>query len=209
MEANKKILMEANEKVAVECSTVTADASPTILFTFTMLTMMFLALGTGYLSGSALLLLGCIQIGVYPVYIYCATNAISRKDPISGNCFLIFASLFGGAAGLCNLASYFAGIFDWPVDGRIMGIVWIWSGLMLVPIVAAMRKGPSLPVAVFSSAAVMLVLFGVSSLGYFSEVLSPIVLVLQAFVGIGGFYICLASLFSMAEISLPLGKPFF
>ncbi len=209
MEANKKIIMEANEKIAVESSRVVADASPTILFTFTMLTMMFLALGTGYLNGSALLLLGCIQIGVYPVYIYCAANAINRKDPISGNCFLIFASLFGGAAGLCNLAFYFAGIFNWPVDGRIMGIVWIWSGVMLIPIVAAMRKGPSLPFAVFGSAALMLVLFGVSSFGYFSGVLSPLVSVLQAFVGIGGFYICLASLFAMAEIPLPLGKPFY
>lgn len=168
--------------------------------------MMFLALGTGYLSGGALLLLGCIQIGVYPIYIFCAQNAINRKETLSGNCYLIFASLFGGAAGLCNIATYLAGVMNWPIDSRIMGVVWIWSGLMLIPVVTAMAKGPSIPFLVFACGGIMLVLFGITALGYAVVVLSPVVSFLQAVVGIGGFYVFLVNMFAAGGVVLPLGK---
>lgn len=203
------MMEEKKMQVVIDHQESVGDASPTILFTFTMLTMMFLALGTGYIHGEALLLLGCVQIGVYPVYIYCAKNAIDQKQTLSGNCYLIFASLFGGAAGLCNLATYFAGIMGWPLDGRLIGIVWIWSGLMLIPVVAAMRKGPWIPFVVFAAGGIMLVLFGISALGYASFLLNPIVAVMQAVVGIGGFYVFLANMFALGEISLPLGKTIF
>lgn len=202
--------MEEKEvKVIVDHKKSCGDPSPTILFIFTMLTMMFLAMGTGYVSGGAALLLACVQIGVYPVYFYCAKTGIDKMDSLSGNCYLIFCTLFGLVGGLCNLATYFAGIMGWPIDGRIMGIVWFWSGLMLIPVVHSMRKGPSVPFVVFICGTIMLLLFGISALGYASSVLDPIVSVLQAVVGIGGCYTFIANLFAMEDVTLPLGKPIF
>lgn len=196
-----------NIKVIVSSNESLGDASPTILFLFTMLTMMFLGLGAGFISGEAVLLLGCIQLGIFPVYLVAGKNSINKNESLSGNCFMIFAALFGGAGGLCNIAAYFAGVFGWPIDGSIMGIVWIWSGVMLLPVVLSMLKGPSLPVIVFAFGGIMLVLFGIETLGYYSDVINMLVLVMQAIVAIGGFYVCIAFLFGQAGISLPLGKP--
>lgn len=185
------------------------DASPTILFIFSMLTIMFACLGNGYLDNNALLLLGCIQLGVFPLYAVCAIFSILKDDSISGNCFLIFASLFGGAGGLCNLATYFSAIYGWPIDSRIMGIVWICSGLMLIPIVSSMRSGPSIPFLIFALAAAMLVCFGITALGYATTILAFPITIMQFIVGFGGFYICIANLFLLAGIPCPLGRPLY
>lgn len=185
------------------------EPGPTMLFIFTMLTMMFWGMYTGFFDASAVLLLGLIQLACFPAYIFGGIAYILKGDSISGNTYLIFATCFGGIGGVSNLVSYISTLNGIPVESKIVGLVWLWSGLILIPIVASMRKGPSIPFVVFTLGALELILMGLMDLGFIPLAATNIVLVCFASVGIGGFYCSAVNLFSFGNIKLPLGRSLF
>ena len=183
------------------------EPGPAMLFIFTMLTMMFLGMNTGFFDASALLLLGLIQLGCFPAYLIGGITYIKKGDSINGNVFLIFATAFGGIGGLTNCVAYFSGINGQPLDTRILGVVWIWCGIAIIPIVAGMLRGPLMPLLVFAMGSLQLTLAGLLDL----QLIPPTFMGLNNFcclvIALGGFYCSLSNLCGFSAIQLPLGKP--
>lgn len=183
------------------------EPGPAMLFIFTMLTMMFLGMNTGFFDSSALLLLGLIQLGCFPAYLIGGITYIKKGDSINGNVFLIFATAFGGIGGLTNIVNYFSMLNGNPLDTRILGVVWVWCGVAIIPIVAGMLRGPLMPLIVFSTGSVQLMMAGLLDL----QLLPPAFMTLNnlccLIIALGGFYCSLANLFGFSNIRIPLGKP--
>lgn len=187
-----------------------ADASTTIVFIFTMLCMMFWGQFSGFLSPETGLFLGLIQLACWPGYLIGSTIVLSRGDAISGNIYLIFSTCFGGIGGLVNLFTYLAGIWGWPADPSIVGITWIWAGLITLGATICIRKSPWVGFMVFLLAVFQLEIMGFVTLGILTApVWSEIAKWLCLIIGIGGFYTAFAGLLAHAGINLPQGRPLF
>ncbi|GCF95494.1 hypothetical protein NRIC_33850 [Enterococcus florum] len=183
------------------------EPSPAMLFIFTMLTIMFYGVSTGFFDTSALLLLGVIQLGCFPAYLIGAITYLVKGDSINGNVFLIFATAFGGIGGGTNIVNYFMTTNGNPLDGRILGVVWLWCGLSVIPIVCGMLNGPLMPLIVFSVGAIQLIMSGLFDLGILPDFFQTIIHMCYLIIAFGGFYCSLASLFGFSKIHVPLGKP--
>lgn len=188
--------------------TGTGEAGPAMLFIFTMLTVIFLGMYTGFFPApDSSLMCGLIMLACFPAYLYGGISYIQKGDTISGCCYLIFATCFGGIGCVSNLVTYYAAVNGLVINQMTTQLVWLWSGIILIPIVAAMRKGPSLPFIVFALGALELTLMGLIGLGFLPAGATVIVLVCFVIVGFGGFYVSIAQLFAAGGINIPLGKP--
>lgn len=187
-----------------------ADASPTIVFIFTMLCMMFWAQFAGICQAETTLFLGLIQLGCWPAYLIGSNIVLSRGDTVSGNIYLIFATCFGGIGGLVNLFIYLSGIFGWPADHSIVGFVWIWAGAATLAAAMCIRKSPWVGFMVFLLAVFQLEIMGFVTLGILTaSIWTVIAKWLCLVIGIGGFYTMISGLLSFGGVHLPQGKPIF
>lgn len=185
-----------------------ADASPTIVFIFSMLCVMFWAQFAGVCSAETTLFLGLIQLACWPSYLIGSSVVLSRGDAVSGNIYLIFATCFGGIGGLVNLFTYLCGVFGWPLDNSIVGITWIWAGIATLAITICIRKAPLVGFLVFFLAVFQLEIMGFVTLGVLTApIWTAIAKWLCLIIGLGGFYVSLAGLLSFSGITLPQGKP--
>ena len=175
-----------------------ADTEPVIVFIFTLLAASFFGLDTGFLPITCLPLLGLIQVGALPVYIVAAYNKIKRGEALMGCCFLIFAAVFGGMSGFTNIFMYFANVFSLPFSNKILGFVWFWSGLVLLPVASANSKGPLFPFLVFFLGALQLIVLGINVLFFNSQILTYIVIVLEGLVAAIGCYCWCSVMFIFA-----------
>ena len=175
-----------------------ADTEPVIVFIFTLLAMSFFGLDTGILPFECLPLLGLIQLGSLPVYVIAAYNKIKRGEALIGCCFLIFAAVFGGMSGLCNVFMYFAGLNGWPFSNMILGFLWFWAGLVLFPVATASAKGPLFPFLVFFLGGLQLCILGINTLFFNSPVLTTAVIVLEFLVAVIGCYCWCSIMFIFA-----------
>lgn len=186
-----------------------ASATPTMTLIFSMLAMMFWANFMGYLKPEAALLLGVIQVGIFPAYLIGAVILLKEGDALNGNVFFYFATWFGFVAGLINIVTYFAPIYNWAIDPRITGYFWLWAAVMLYGSLPAYRKVPWVFFTVLFCAATALLLIALTSLE-----LVPVVFNIAAgwclfVVGVFGLYLAVAGLLENVGIILPQGKPFF
>lgn len=187
-----------------------ADASPTIVFIFTMLCMMFWAQFAGICSAETTLFLGLIQLGCWPSYLIGSHIVLSRGDAVSGNIYLIFATCFGGIGGLVNLFTYLSGVFGWLADNSIVGITWIWSGIATLAATICIRKSPWVGFMVFLLAVFQLEIMGFVTIGILTApIWTEIAKWLCLIIGIGGFYTMLSGLLTYGGIYLPQGKTIF
>lgn len=186
------------------------DPGATMLFIFTMLTIMFLGIYTDYFGPQAGFLTGVIQLTCFPAYLFGGIWFTVKGDSTNGNVFLIFATCFGGIGGISNLLCYppIAASLG-LTDVSIFQFVWLWSGVSLLPVVLGMRKGPWMPFVVFGLGMVELVLMGLIGLGFLPTAFNIAVMVCFVIVGFGGFYISLAQLAAHGGMNWPLGKPLF
>lgn len=170
------------------------DPGPTMVFIFTMITMLFWGLYAGIFKGNTSLVIGLIQLACFPAYLTGAIIFFMKNDSVNGNAFLIFATLFGGVGGVCNIAAHFGQVYSWGLDGTLSAIPFIWGGISILPVLVLIRKAPALSFLVFAAAAIFLILIGFISLGLLPTFLNVVVKWLGLFVAVGGFYNCLDGL---------------
>lgn len=139
------MIMEENKReVSVTVKPELGYAGPTLCFNFTNLSFLFWAGMLGFLGDGATLPLGCIQFGIFTSYVIGSVVLLKRGADFEGNVFFIFASFFGGAAGLLNIIgpiAHYAGI---PFSDRAPGICWLLCGILLFGILPSAKYNPLL-----------------------------------------------------------------
>lgn len=184
------------------------DAGPAMLFIFTLLTIIFWGMSTGFFPApDAYLECGLIMIACFPAYLYGGISYIQKGDTISGVTYLIFATCFGGIGAASNLLAWWAAVNGYTMNTMTIQLVWLWSGIILFPVVAGMIRGPWLPFVVFTLGGIELTLMGLIGLGFVPASLNILVQICYVIVGFGGFYVSMAQILQAAGYNPPLGKP--
>ena len=108
---------------------IPADPGGALLFIFSMEVISFWATYLGSFGEGTYLILGCLMLAVYPVYLIGAVLYYKRDDAYMGNCYLIFGSLFGGIFGLVYIALHFGMLFNWNMNISILALPMFWGSL--------------------------------------------------------------------------------
>lgn len=187
-----------------------ASAGPTLSLIFGMLSLIFAAIFLGYVDPSGSYILGLLQIAVWPAYLIGGVLMLRDGDVVGGNTFFYFATFFGLAPGLITVGTYFADIFGWAYDPKVLGIVWLCVGLTVTFTVPGFRKGSSLLFLVILAAGLAIDFIGLAYLFTdYANTFNTIAGVLLIFVGVGGVYQAISGILAGSGINLPQGKPFF
>jgi hypothetical protein len=86
----------------------------------------------GFVDSKALLPMALVSFGCTISYLGAAISLIKLGNLVGGVTWLYLASFFGFANGLTYALYYFAPIYNWAIDSRILGYVWAILGVMLI-----------------------------------------------------------------------------
>ena len=191
-------------------STKIADAGPAGWIAYSIATWMAWAFLCGFVGSKALLFMACVSLACTIPYLGAAITQLKLGNGAGGVTWLYFGSFFAFASALNYATSYFAGIYHWELDAKILGFEWGVLGIVLIltiPIFA--RYAPaSATVSVVGAdvgiAALSLIYFGYN--GAFMLQLSG-----WAFFVAGLFGIVMAAggILESAGMAFPMGKPLF
>ncbi|MEG0681583.1 MAG: hypothetical protein RR581_08150 [Eubacterium sp.] len=186
------------------------DPTPSMTFLFILIMMVFWSMFTGISSGPTELLLGCIQLALFPGYFVGSILYYMKGDTLNGTVFMIFGTVFGVLGGLTNIAVHFSNLYNWGVDPHISTIPLLWTSLTLIPIMVAYRKSPALIFLVYGLASAFLLIFSCWSLGWLPTGLAVIFKWIVLTITVGGLYVFSDGILKSAgDKGLPLGSPFF
>jgi hypothetical protein len=187
-----------------------ASGGPTMTLIFSMLSFFFAANLGGLFKPAAGLYIGLIQIGIWPTYLIAANSMLRDGDGLYGNTFLYFATFFGLVPGLTSVFSYFAALHAWPLDPMVLGIMWIYVGLLLLCTLPGFKSVNAVFFLVLLFAGLGVFLLGLGMVGLLPASFYTKACVFSfGFVGIFGFYLCVDGFLSSVGIELPKGHAFF
>lgn len=185
---------------------VPADPGGAMLFVFSMEVISFWAVYLDVFSEGTYLVLGCLMLAVYPVYLIGAFIYYKRNDAYMGNCYFIFGSLFGGIFGLIYIALHFGFLFGWDMNISILAIPMFWGSLAVFALLKPMFKGPVIPLVVYGIAAIWLFTYGLELLSVGSLIIFTVNKYLSLIVGVGTAYLFVNDLLlSAGDRGLPMG----
>lgn len=186
-----------------------AHAMPTLYLIFSIFSAMFWALMTGFVKPEAALLCSVIQIAVYPSYLVGATILLKNKDGFSGNVFFYFCAFFSSVSGATGIVTYFANLYGWPIDASIMGIVWLWIGIMLGFSLPGSKGEPWIFFVISLLTVVGLLSMGLTTLGILPASITKPTGWLFGVISLMGLYVAVAQHVEFAGLKFPLGKSLF
>lgn len=183
------------------------EIAPAILFFFCTFNFMFFGRYAGWFDATACLPLGLIMLCSMPPYIYSFICYIRKGDTINGCVFAVFCMAFAGVGAASNLVEWYGYANGIAIDAGLFNMMWLTSGIFVIPIVVGMRKGPALPFIVFLVSVFELVFMGLVGLGVLPLWFNYIIMGCMLFIGFGGYYCFFSYLFAASGLNLPLGKP--
>jgi len=86
----------------------------------------------GFVDSKALLPMALVSFGCTISYLGAGISLIKLGNLVGGVTWLYFASFFGFANGLTYALNYFAPIYNWVIDSRILGYEWAILGVILI-----------------------------------------------------------------------------
>jgi hypothetical protein len=191
-------------------STKIADAGPAGWIAYSTATWMAWAFLCGFVGNKALLFMACVSLACTIPYMGAAITQLKLGNAAGGVTWLYFGAFFAFASALNYGTSYFAAIYHWELDAKILGFEWGVLGIVLIlttPIFA--RYAPaaatiSVVGADVGIAALSLIYFGYS--GAFMMQLSG----WSFFVaGLFGIVMTAGGILESAGMAFPMGKPLF
>ncbi|MGC8494576.1 MAG: hypothetical protein ACP5SH_22870 [Syntrophobacteraceae bacterium] len=197
--------MEVNE---VDSSPKIADAGAGGWIAYSIATWMAWALLVGLVNQKATLFMACISLACTIPYLGAAITQLKLGNLVGGVTWLYFGSFFAFCSALNYFVSYFAPIYGWSLDTRVLGFEWAVLGVMLVATTPVFLKytpaAASISVigADVGIAFLALVYWGIgggavaqiSGWGFFVA-------------GLFGMIMAVGSLLSGAGMRFPMGKP--
>ena len=186
-----------------------AEPNATMCLIFAVFAGCFWAMMTGQVKPEASLIVGVIQISVLPSYLVLSTILLKNNDGLNGNLFSYFCVFFSAVGGATSLVSYFANIYGWPIDASILGLVWLYIGLMVGFALPAFKTAPWSFFVLLVLTAVGLVLMGLITIGLLPASLTNLTGWIFGLCSMMGLYFAITMHVSFAGVTYPLGKPFF
>jgi uncharacterized protein len=125
-------------------------------------------------------------------------------DLAGGNTFLYFSAFFALGSGLCWLGQFFADLYGWAYDMRILGWEWLILATVLTLTTPAFKR----PRTVFVSICVVDIALYISALmylGLLGAMAATIGGILYFVAGVLAFYTAAAVILSSVGIKMPIG----
>lgn len=109
-----------------------ADAGPAGWIAYAIATWMAWAFLCGFVNSKALLFMACVSLACAIPYLGAAITQLKLGNVAGGVTWLYFGSFFAFASALNYGVTYFAGIYNWELDARILGYEWAILGIVLI-----------------------------------------------------------------------------
>lgn len=193
---------EMNVKVQI------ADAGPGGWIAYSIATWIAWAALCGFVSGGAYIFMACISLACTIPYLFAASTQLKLGNAAGGVTWLYFGAFFAFCSALTYGVTYFAGIYNWEVDSRILGYEWIILGIVLIlttPIFA--RYAPAAATISVIGADI-----GIMSLSFiYFGFASPLMLQISGWsffvAGLFGIIMTAGGILESAGMKFPMGKP--
>ena len=200
--------MVQNE-VAVKGIVEMGHSGATLCFLFAVLSFLFCGSMLGLYGEGTTLVVGIVQLGVFPAYHICAQNLLKQGLAFDGNVFMIFGALFALVGGALNVTGVFLDMAGIAFSSSAQGVVWLLSGILLLLILPGARKSPLVSFILYICGGLGLTIMGLVMIGIAPVEFNMVVGVLFAGAGTCGFLCCLSAMNGFTGINIPLGKPLF
>lgn len=183
-----------------------ADAGPAGWLAYSIATWMAWAFLVGYVKPSALLFMAALSLACAIPYLIAGITELKLGNVAGGVTWTYFGSFFAFASALNYAITYFAPIYKWELDARILGYEWAILGIVLVlttPIFAKFSPAAATISVIGADVGIVclaLVYWGVGSLALISG--------WGFFVaGLFGIVMAAGGILEGAGMKFPMGKP--
>ncbi|BAF59372.1 MAG: hypothetical protein HPY89_01035 [Pelotomaculum sp.] len=195
------------EKSSVSVKINIADAGPAGWISYSIATWMAWAFLCGYVNNKALIFMSAVSLACTIPYLGAAITQLKLGNLAGGVTWLYFGSFFAFASALNYGISYFAGVYKWELDSRILGYEWLILGIVLIlttPIFA--RHAPAAATISVIGADVGIVTLALIYWGLNLSLLSG----WSFFVaGLFGIIMAAGGILEGAGMKFPMGRPLF
>jgi hypothetical protein len=185
-----------------------ADAGPGGWIAYSIATWMAWAFLCGLVGPKALLFMACVSLACTIPYLVAAVSELKLGNGAGGVTWLYFGAFFAFCSSLCYFVNYFAPIYGWELDARILGFEWGILGITLILTTPIFLK--------YSPAAASISVIGADvgiaflTLIYFGFT-SPAVLNISGWgffvAGLFGIVMTVGGILEAAGMKFPMGKP--
>ena len=113
-------------------STKIADAGPAGWIAYSIATWMAWAFLCGFVGSKALLFMACVSLACTIPYMGAAITQLKLGNAAGGVTWLYFGAFFAFASALNYGTTYFAAIYHWELEAKILGFEWGVLGIVLI-----------------------------------------------------------------------------
>lgn len=124
--------MSINTEKVTEVKIIYADAAPGGWIAYSIATWMAWASLCGFVTPKAYLLMAVVSLACTIPYLTAGFSELKLGNIAGGVTWVYFGAFFAFASSLTYFVSYFAPIYHWELDTRILGFEWIILALVLI-----------------------------------------------------------------------------
>jgi len=183
-----------------------ADAGPAGWMAYSVATLIAWPSLCGFVSDKALLFMAAISLACTIPYLTAGITQLRLSNVAGGVTWMYFGAFFAFCSAECYLISYFAPLYGWELDPRILGFEWAVLAVVLILTTPIFLKYSPIAAAVSVIAAdiglvtLALIYWGVTSL---------VLVCGWAFfiAGLFGIVMTAGGILESAGMRFPMGKP--
>ena len=185
-----------------------ADAGPAGWIAYSIATWIAWAALCGFVSDKAYLFMSCISLACAVPYLFAALTQLKLGNVAGGVTWLYFGAFFAFCSSLTYGVTYFAGIYGWELDARILGYEWAVLGIVLILTTPVFLK--YMPAA--ASISVIGADIGIAALAaIYWGLVSPLMLKICGWsffvAGFFGIFMAVGGILDSVGMRFPMGKP--
>lgn len=109
-----------------------ADAGPAGWMAYSMATLIAWPSLCGFVNDKALLFMAAISLACTIPYLTAGISQLKSNNVAGGVTWMYFGAFFAFCSAECYLISYFAPIYGWQLDPRILGFEWAVLAIVLI-----------------------------------------------------------------------------
>lgn len=109
-----------------------ADAGPAGWMAYSMATLIAWPSLCGFVNDKALLFMAAISLACTIPYLTAGISQLKSSNVAGGVTWMYFGAFFAFCSAECYLISYFAPIYGWKLDPRILGFEWAVLAIVLI-----------------------------------------------------------------------------
>ncbi|SDP60164.1 acetate uptake transporter family protein [Desulforhopalus singaporensis] len=109
-----------------------ADAGPAGWMAYSMATLIAWPSLCGMVNDRALLFMAAISLACTIPYLTAGISQLRLSNVAGGVTWIYFGAFFAFCSAECYLISYFAPIYQWQLDPRILGFEWAVLAMVLI-----------------------------------------------------------------------------